>query len=159
MLHNVAVFDRSHHAEEYKKYRENPDIDLPPITILTVFDDYFFHHDSASGISSYRHAPHLNSDELYKREWGLRVAPAVDRLSFIKREIASIDLLLESHKKRHRDHLEQLRVLDPQGSLGWAVEPSNRQQDISRGRSTWQPEGGAQPSKRTKFGESPGVFE
>jgi hypothetical protein len=158
LLHNVAVFDRSQHAEEYKKYRENPDIGLPPITILTVCDDYFFHHDSASGISSYRHAPNPNSDELYKREWGLRVAPAVDRLSFIKRDLASVDLVLESHKKRLRDHVEQLRALDPSGSLGWAIESCNEQQDVSKGRATWQ-QVGTQPSKRTKFGESPGVFE
>jgi hypothetical protein len=159
LLHNVAVFDRSQHAEEYKKYRENPDIGLPPITILTVFDDYFFHHDSASGISSYRHAPSLNSDELYKRDWGLRVAPAVDRLSFIRREISSAELVLESHRRRHRDYLEQLRALDPTGSLGWATEPLNRQQEPSRDRASWQQEGLAQPSKRTKFGESPGLFE
>jgi hypothetical protein len=160
LLQNVAVFDRSQHAEEYKKYRENPDIGLPPITILTVFDDYFFHHDDSTGISSYRRAPKANSDELYRREWGMRVAPAVDRLSFIRREIASIDLVVESHKRRLLDSTRQLQALDPTGTLGWAVEPfEGRASDRSGGKTARPHEVAAQASKRTKFGESPGSFE
>lgn len=155
MLQNVAIFDRSNHAEEYKKYRENPDIGLPPITILTVFDDYFFHHDSVSGISSYRRAPNIDSDELYKREWGLRLAPAVDRLSFIRREIASIDSVVQSHKTRLADLRRQLQVLDPAGSLA----PGNRQRGGSVVKAAREEEVGMQSLKRTKFGESPGVFE
>jgi hypothetical protein len=155
ILQNVAIFDRSNHAEEYKKYRENPDIGLPPITILTVFDDYFFHHDSVSGISSYRRAPNIDSDELYKREWGMRLAPAVDRLSFIRREIASIDSVVQSHKTRLADLRRQLQVLDPAGLLG----PGNRQRGGSVVKAAREEEVGMQSLKRTKFGESPGVFE
>ncbi len=160
LLQNVAVFDRSQHAEEYKKYRENPDIGLPPITILTVFDDYFFHHDDSSGISSYRRAPNPNSDELYRREWGMRVAPAVDRLSFIRREICSMDLVLESHKKRLHDSIRQLHALDPTGSSGYAVESlDGTARESSGGRAANKHEDAVQPVKRTKFGESPGNFE
>ncbi len=160
LLQNVAVFDRSQHAEEYKKYRENPDIGLPPITIITVFDDYFFHHDSASGISSYRSAPKPDDvTELYKREWGMRVAPAIDRLSSIKREIETMDVTLDSFRTRLRESQQQLLRLDPSAAANWAVEVVPGQRDGRGGRAARREEGGAQPSKRTKFGESPGNLE
>jgi hypothetical protein len=159
LLQNVVVFDRSKHAEDYKKYREHPGIGLPPITILTVFDDYFFHHDSSSGISSYRRAPNPASEEIYRREWGMRVAPAVDRLSFISREISSIDSILESHRKRLNDSIVQLRVLDPSASLGWAIEPCTPHRSDHIGRAARKEVGNTQPIKRVKFGESPGGIE
>jgi len=159
LLQNVAVFDRAQHAEDYKNYRENPDIGLPPITILTVFDDFFFHHDSATGISSYRSAPKPDDAELYNREWGMRVAPAIDRLSGIKRKISKLDDELHDTRKEYRELREQLVSMDPNGAAGWAVESALEDRDGRGGRAARREQGGAQSSKRTKFGESPGNLE
>jgi hypothetical protein len=85
----------------------------------------------------------------------MRLAPAVDRLSFIRREIASIDSVVQSHKTRLADLRRQLQVLDPAGSLA----PGNRQRSGSVVKAAREEEVGMQSMKRTKFGESPGVFE